>query len=134
MQKNLIFIISLLVATITLTTGCEPHRIDIQQGNRIKPETLAQLKLGMTRSQVTYLLGTPLLQDPFHKDRWDYIYYLKPGNEAVKQSRVTLYFDGDKLSRIDDSAYRPEMQEKARVEDYDANDPTPDSSSRQATP
>lgn len=126
MQKNLIFIISLLVAML-ITAGCQPHRIDIQQGNRIKPETLAQLKPGMTRSQVIFLLGTPLLQDPFHKDRWDYIYYLKPGNKEVRQSRVTLYFDGDTLSRIDDSGYQPEKQGETSTEDFDASDPTPSS-------
>lgn len=109
MQKNIIFITALLLGSFLFITGCEPHRIDIQQGNRVNPEAFEQLKLGMTRNQVVYLLGTPLLKDPFHKDRWDYIYYLKPGNKAVKQSRLTLYFNDDQLSRIDDSEYAPAM-------------------------
>ncbi len=108
MQKNLIIIC--LLATLGLAgTGCEPHRIDIQQGNRVKPEAYNKLEPGMSQKQVIFLLGTPLLQDPFHSNRWDYIYYLKPGNDAVKQSRLTLFFEQGKLVRIDDSQYRPQM-------------------------
>ena len=107
MYKKIIFIICLAFGLSLSLTACDPHRIDIQQGNKIKPETLAQLKIGMTRKQVLFLLGTPLLKDAFHQDRWDYIYYLKPGNKAVKQSRVTLYFEKAQLIKIDDSAYAP---------------------------
>ncbi len=110
MQKNLIIIT--ILSTALFFMGCEPHRIDIQQGNKIKPENFALLKQGMSRKQVVFVLGSPLLKDPFHQDRWDYVYYLKPGNQPVKQSRVTLYFDGDTLVRIDDSAYTPEVHEK----------------------
>lgn len=107
--------------------GCDPHRIDIQQGNKIKPETLAKLKLGMNRKQVTYLLGTPLLKDPFHQDRWDYIFYLKPGNKEVKQSRVTLHFKHGKLITIDDSNYTPEMHgDKADPVNIDTSDLPPE--------
>ncbi len=115
MQKNLIIIRLLGIALIFssfLITGCTPHRIDIQQGNKISPENFAKLKLGMTRNQVVFILGSPLLKDPFHQDRWDYIYYKKPGNQPVKQSRVTLYFDGDDLIKIDDSAYTPEVHDE----------------------
>lgn len=110
MQKNLI-IITLLSSLFIAISGCSPHRIDIQQGNKIEPEVLASLKTGMNRQQVVYLLGTPLLQDAFHQNRWDYIYYMKPGNEDAKQSRVTLFFEGDKLINIDKSGYKPEAQE-----------------------
>jgi len=109
MYKKLIFIICLLFSLTLSLTACEPHRIDIQQGNKIDPETLAKLKIGMTRKQVIFLLGTPLLTDAFHQDRWDYIFYLKPGNQPVKQSRVTLFFKNSRLVKIDDAAYAPEM-------------------------
>ena len=109
MQKNLI-IITLLSSLFLAIYGCSPHRIDIQQGNKIKPEVLASLKTGMNRQQVVYLLGTPLLQDAFHQNRWDYIYYIKPGNDDAMQSRVTLFFEGDKLVNIDKSDYKPEAQ------------------------
>lgn len=125
MQKNLI-IISILTAALFLT-GCEPHRIDIQQGNKVTPENFAKLKTGMTRNQVIFVLGTPLLKDPFHEGRWDYIFYLKPGNQEVRQSRLTLYFDGDTLVRIDDNDYTPEAHgDKVKIEEIDMNDLPPD--------
>ncbi len=114
MQKNLI-IIRLIGAALLfsgLISGCSPHRIDIQQGNKVTPENFAKLKPGLSSNQVMFILGSPLLKDPFHQDRWDYIYYKKPGNQPVKQSRLTLYFDGDTLSRIDDSAYTPEVHDE----------------------
>jgi len=114
MQKNLI-IISILTGLLWFS-GCTPHRIDIQQGNKVTPENFAKLKTGMNRNQVSFVLGTPLLKDPFHQDRWDYIYYKKPGNEAPKQSRVTLYFDDDTLIKIDDSAYTPEVHAEKHMD------------------
>jgi outer membrane protein assembly factor BamE len=111
MQKNLIFIpIVFITLSFSLLTGCESwlpeaHKIDIQQGNKVKKEDLQKLKLGMTRSQVKFVLGTPLLQDGFHNSRWDYMYYLKPGKNELKQSRIVLYFNGDELSKIDDSHF-----------------------------
>ena len=112
MRKNLIFIALLIGLTQSSCTSWLPdaHKIDIQQGNRIKPQDLARLTLGMTRSQVTFVLGSPLLQDSFHQDRWDYIFYLKPGKGDVRQSKISLFFEGDKLIRIDDSQYHPEQQ------------------------
>jgi predicted lipid-binding transport protein (Tim44 family) len=69
-----------------------------------------KLKLGMTRQQVRYVLGTPLVFDAFHADRWDYVYRLKQSGEVVEKQRMTLYFEGDSLVRIDDAempAYTP---------------------------
>jgi len=123
MQKNLIIIFIFLTGLTLLSTGCEPHRIDVQQGNKIKPETLEKIKIGMSRKQVLFVLGTPLLQDPFHQNRWDYIYYMKPGNDPVRRSRVTLYFDGDLLVKIDSSAYTPGAHDDAiTIEEDDTND------------
>jgi len=84
-----------------------PYRIDIQQGNFVSREMVAQLKEGMqnkagvTREQVRFALGTPLLQDIFHADRWDYVFRLKKSNGEVISSRVTVYFKGDRLVRIE---------------------------------
>lgn len=121
MRKNLIY--GWLLATLYLTmgfvglslTGCEswlptPHKLDIQQGNQVNAEDLDRLKIGMTREQVKFLLGTPLIQDSFHQNRWDYLYYLQPGREVSRQSRVSLYFDGDTLTKIDREQYNPESQ------------------------
>lgn len=124
MQKNLI-IISILATALALS-ACEPHRIDIQQGNKVTPENYNKLKTGMNRNQVLFILGSPLLKDPFHQDRWDYIYYLRPGNKGVKQSRLTLYFENNTLSRVDDGAYFPEAHgDKVEIEGLDANDLPP---------
>lgn len=96
---NFIFFITLC------TTGCSIYKVDIQQGNVIDPEKLAKLKTGMTKKQVVFLIGNPLLEDPFHKNRWDYIHSMKPGGEKTSRKVLTLYFEGDTLVRIDDSRY-----------------------------
>lgn len=69
-----------------------PYRPDIQQGNFVSREMIAQLKPGMTQDQVTFLLGTPLLNDIFHANRWDYAFRLQKGNGEITTSRVTVYF------------------------------------------
>ncbi len=73
----------------------------LQQGNVIEQESLSKLKLGMTRSQVRFLLGTPLVVDVFRNDRWDYVYFLRRQGQAPQQRRVTVFFDGEQLARID---------------------------------
>src|SRR3984957_16941041 len=87
-----------------LASGCV-YRINIQQGNFLDQTAVDQVKAGMTRSQVRYLLGTPMVADPFVKDRWDYIYYLKKGRSRhVDSRRVTVYFDGEKVTKLDKPA------------------------------
>ena len=84
-----------------LASACV-YRINIQQGNYLDQAAVDQVKAGMTRSQVRYLLGTPLASDPFTKERWDYIYYLKKGRSRhVDSRRVTVYFDGEKVAKLD---------------------------------
>lgn len=84
-----------------LASGCV-YRINIQQGNYLDQAAVDQVKEGMTRSQVRYLLGTPLAADAFNKERWDYIYYLKKGRSRhVDSRRVTVYFDGEKVAKLD---------------------------------
>jgi outer membrane protein assembly factor BamE len=87
---------------ILITTACAMHRVEIQQGNVITPEMLAQLKPGMTRQQVQFVMGTAAIMDPFHQNRWDYVYILKQGREKEEHRHVTLYFDGDQLLRVED--------------------------------
>lgn len=78
-----------------------PYRPDIQQGNFVSQEMLGMLKIGQTREQVQFVLGTPLLTDVFHADRWDYPFRLARGNGELTTSRVTVYFKDDKVVRID---------------------------------
>ncbi|TEA78754.1 outer membrane protein assembly factor BamE [Allopusillimonas ginsengisoli] len=76
-----------------------PYRPNVQQGNWITSEQVAQLQPGMTREQVRYILGTPTLQDIFHSNRWDYPYYNNPGYGDDQQRKFTVWFDGDNLIR-----------------------------------
>jgi outer membrane protein assembly factor BamE len=95
---------SIAVAAALLLQGCV-YRMNIQQGNFLEPRALEQLQVGMTRSQVRYLLGTPMVPDAFDKDRWDYLYYLKKGRlHAPDQRHLIVYFQDDKVSRFDNSA------------------------------
>lgn len=94
------------VLLLGLAAGCSsfkigPHRIDVQQGNALDQEKIERLKPGLSRSQVRFLLGTPLVVDPFHRDRWDYVYLNAPGGKLVEQKRISLFFDGDTLARIE---------------------------------
>ena len=80
-----------------------PHKLDVSQGNLVTSEMRAKLKLGMSRAQVKDVLGTPLISDPFHANRWDYIYRFTREGKLVEQQRLTVFFEADKLARIDDS-------------------------------
>lgn len=79
----------------------KPYRIDIQQGNFVTQDMVAKLKPGMTRSQVRFALGTPLIVDPFRNDRWDYFYMMHKAGELTEQRAVTVIFRGDELLRIE---------------------------------
>ena len=93
----------IICLTTLFSLACTIHRVDVQQGNIIKPEQLEQLKPGISKRQVRFIMGTPLIQDPFHSDRWDYVYTLQPGHlrKITERQRVTIYFEGDKLVKID---------------------------------
>jgi outer membrane protein assembly factor BamE len=93
-------IIPLFVAVWALS-GCV-YRMAIQQGNYLDPAAIAQVKVGMTHSQVRYLLGTPMVPNTFDTDRWDYLYYLKKGRvHAPLQRRLTVFFTADKVARVE---------------------------------
>src|SRR5215510_6790145 len=84
-----------------IPTPITPYKMDIQQGNVITQEMLAKLKPGMTPSQVRFILGTPLVVDPFRKDRWDYIYRYSKGGTVQEQRRIVVVFQDQKLARIE---------------------------------
>ena len=73
------------------------YRINVEQGNLIDQEMVDQLKEGMSRRQVRFILGTPLIEDTFNANRWDYPYVLRNGNDVFRESWVTVHFDGDNL-------------------------------------
>jgi outer membrane protein assembly factor BamE len=91
-----------LGSLIMMTLSCSMHRVEVQQGNVITPDMVAQLKPGMTRQQVQFVMGTASIMDPFHPDRWDYVYILKRGREQGDRQHVTVYFDGDVLLRVEE--------------------------------
>lgn len=98
------------VLCLSLLAGCSlvesvqkfgPYSINVQQGNALDSENIARLKPGLSRSQVRFLLGTPLVIDPFRTDRWDYVYLYYEAGTLVEQKRISLFFDGDTLARIE---------------------------------
>src|SRR5579862_2557533 len=90
-----------LVAVGTLLSGCV-YRMNIQQGNFLEGRTVDQLQDGMTRNQVRYLLGTPMVPDAFDKDRWDYLYYFKKGRLGKPEQRhLIVYFHDEKVEKFD---------------------------------
>ncbi len=98
MKTFLIYSFSIIAL---LLSGCSTdkipgvYRIDIQQGNAVDQDMINKLKPGMTKKQVAYVLGTPLIIDAFHPNRWDYIYTFQPGNDDREQRKLTVYFSDD---------------------------------------
>ena len=88
----------------------QPYRPDVQQGNVVTKEMVDQLREAMTRDQVRFLLGTPLLTSVFHTERWDYVYYLQRGKgNEIQQRRLVVFFNNDRLERFQSDAM-PEEQ------------------------
>lgn len=98
-----LFVLAILAMSLV---GCSyfqfpgVHKIAIQQGNIITQEMIDQLRPGMTRSQVRYVLGTPLIADTFNQDRWDYLFSLKMPSGKELRERVSIYFTDEKLSHF----------------------------------
>ena len=90
-----------------LLAGCQaiptlrPYKMDVQQGNVVTREMLARLQPGMTRNQVRFTLGTPLVVDPFRSDRWDYVYRYTKQGAVTEQRRIVVVFKDDKLLRFE---------------------------------
>lgn len=101
-----------LIATLLTLTACSGlrfpgvFRIDIGQGNIISEGAREKLKLGMTPRQVEYVLGSPVIKDPLHPGRWDYVYNYESGKGGFVENRLTLYFENERLQRIDDSQFK----------------------------
>lgn len=103
------------LAFAALTSGCAvrqqasdsflglitPYRIDIVQGNVITREQVAAVRPGMSRQQVRDILGSPMLTDPFHASRWDYVFYIRRPGAADTRRSVVAHFEGDELKKLD---------------------------------
>ena len=77
------------------------YRINVEQGNVVTEEMVEQLRPGLNRRQVRYIMGTPLIEDSFDEDRWDYRYLLRNGNELLSETQLTLWFEEDELVRVE---------------------------------
>jgi outer membrane protein assembly factor BamE (lipoprotein component of BamABCDE complex)/ketosteroid isomerase-like protein len=100
-MRYLVFLLAVLGASCTSTLpSLKPYHLDVQQGNVVTSKMMLQLKPGMTKSQVRYVMGTPLLHDSFHQDRWDYLYQMNKGGNVIERRRVILQFKSDGLASV----------------------------------
>jgi outer membrane protein assembly factor BamE len=107
---------ALAAAAVFSATGCawvppvlQPYRPDVQQGNVVTKEMVEQLRAGMSREQVRFLLGTPTLTSAFHQDRWDYVYLLKRGRGGeIQQRQLTVWFKDNRLAEFKSDEMPPE--------------------------
>lgn len=111
------------MCVLAASAGCSllgPHRLTVNQGNILEQEQVERLAVGMTREQVQFLLGTPLISDPFHQNRWDYVYSIQNGFDPRVQRRITLEFSGEFLASIqgdlDPASAEPLREAHARDE------------------
>jgi outer membrane protein assembly factor BamE len=103
-------LLAVLALAAALAAGCSfapripgitPYRMEIQQGNFVSQEMVAQLKPGMTKEQVRFILGTPMVTDIFHPDRWDYVYGREASDGTREQRKLTVLFEKGELARLD---------------------------------
>jgi outer membrane protein assembly factor BamE len=113
----------LALSIAAMGTGCV-YRINIQQGNFLDPKAVEQLSVGMTRSQVRYLLGTPEVPNAFDHDRWDYFFYYKHGRtRKAEQAQISVYFEDDKVARIERPRGADKVATTTPTEPVDVKDP-----------
>ena len=95
-MKNLLALLALSL----FLSSCSTYKMEVQQGNALSNETVSLLKPGMSKPEIASLLGTPLLQDNFRKDQWDYVYFKINSPEAVKKQNLTLLFKDGQLIQV----------------------------------
>ena len=112
-RSVLITVLLLSACGVPRIPGITPYKPEIQQGNYLSQELLSQVKAGMTREQIRFLLGTPLLTDIFHADRWDYVYWREAQDGKREQRKVALFFEDNKLTRMEGDARLPAVSPAA---------------------
>lgn len=95
-----LFLVASMLAACSVVDTVTPYKMDIQQGNVVTQEMVSKLKPGMTKSQVRFIMGTPLITDAFHTNRWDYVYRFQKAGTLTEERRVTLLFDNDTLKQV----------------------------------
>lgn len=103
-MRNAILLMALLCAACSNYSAnlpsIKPYKMDVQQGNVVTPKMMMQLRPGMTKAQVRFVMGTPLITDSFHVNRWDYVYRMQKGGKLIESRRVILDFENDLLKRV----------------------------------
>ncbi len=103
-----------LAAVLLLASAGCVYRMDIQQGNLLEAEQVEQVEVGMTRSQVRFLLGTPMVIDSFQTNRWDYVYSLRRGHSRkIEKRHLVVWFEGDAVTRIEEPIPVPRQESPA---------------------
>ena len=142
-RTRLIILLSLLVPTLALS-GCNNigfpgvYLINIDQGNIVDQEMVDQLKPEMTRRQVRFLLGTPIVEDTFNNDRWDYIRLVRRGNDTLLRRRLTVVFENNVLVDVEGDLVGENWPEPDPVESADdaseeLSEKTPDQGANEST-
>jgi outer membrane protein assembly factor BamE len=90
----------ILVSFITLLSACSNYKLEIQQGNLVTQESVSKLQRGMTKQQIQSLLGTPLMQDSFNNNRWDYVFYQNEDKNKSTSKNITLFFKDNQLVNV----------------------------------
>lgn len=115
------------------TLGIKPYRIEIQQGNFVSQEMVAKLKPGMSKDQVRFVLGTPLIADSFHADRWDYVFRRTRTNSTVLEERkIAVFFENGKFTRVEGDVMPEEGTDRAGIKSPAAQ-PAPSAEAAAAT-
>lgn len=100
-MRIFLLVLSLLVTACSSSLpSIKPYKMPIQQGNLVTSKMMMQLKPGMTKTQVRFVMGTPLISDSFHKDQWDYFYQMEKDGAIIEKRRVTLMFEKDLLAKV----------------------------------
>ncbi|MEH6583952.1 MAG: outer membrane protein assembly factor BamE [Halioglobus sp.] len=114
--------ISLIVLILLSLSGCGAvgfpgvYKINVEQGNIVTREMVDQLKIGQSRRQVRFILGTPLVEDSFNQDRWDYTYITRNGPNVIAEQQLTVFFEGDTLTRFNSTLTPDEDEDTAEAE------------------
>ena len=103
-----ILLISLTIVWLCACSFPGVYKINVEQGNIVTQEMIDQLKPGMNRRQVRFILGTPLVEDTFNQNRWDYLYVKRNGDKVLSQSRLTVEFEGDALASVSGDMVPPD--------------------------
>lgn len=117
--------LTLTACTTVLENLPGVYSLEIQQGNMVDQDMIDQLRPKMSKKQVLYIMGSPMLVDVFHQKRWDYLYSKQVGGEAREQKRISLYFDGDTLTGIQGD-FRPDSQAVKKIKETTVDVPERD--------